>query len=74
MTDIIPSPSYSFCNNKQDRQRTYNVTQSHIHVMFIPPWLSQKLHTMSLEQGTLWRFYVTSNNKTYFGLHINCMF
>jgi hypothetical protein len=27
MTKIIPSSSYIFCNDKEDRQCTYNVTQ-----------------------------------------------
>jgi hypothetical protein len=27
MTEIIPTPSYIFCNDKEDRQRRYNVTQ-----------------------------------------------
>ena len=39
MTEIIPSSSYIFCNDKQGRQCTYNVTQWKVPVMFIPSQL-----------------------------------
>jgi len=40
MTEIIPSSLYIFRKAKQGRQGTHNVTQSKVHVMFIPPQLS----------------------------------
>lgn len=40
MTEIIPSSSYIFRNDKQGGQCTYNVTQWKVHEMFIPPQLS----------------------------------
>jgi hypothetical protein len=45
------------CENQQEWQCTYNVASWSVRVMFIPPWLSLQLDTISLDTSTFMSIY-----------------